>query len=265
VSGNPASVTYSYTAGVGAYTISATATNEDGTFAASNTLVVNVLPAKPTFSDLSTPTIVVGTASVTIVGKLNANAGTVMIPAGQIVQVRLYGVTQNVAIDASGNFSAMFATNSLKRDRSYTIVFRYAGDTNFGAAAGSSTLTVKDYTAPQKSSYWRTNPSEWSVDSLMLGGYEYSKAELLSLLRASANGDARIVLARELIAAKLNLASGSNPGLTASVVRDGDRLLRGRGKIVPGSMKVPRTSSVGKSMIKTATVLAIYPLVPGLR
>ena len=43
ISGNPLSVTHTYADGDADYVISATATDEDGTFAAGNTVAVDVL------------------------------------------------------------------------------------------------------------------------------------------------------------------------------------------------------------------------------
>src|SRR6185436_10958391 len=48
VSGSPSSVTHVYADGTISYTISATATDEDGTFAAGNTVAVTVLNVAPT-------------------------------------------------------------------------------------------------------------------------------------------------------------------------------------------------------------------------
>ena len=50
VSGNPASVTHTYADGNASYTISATATDEDGTFAAGNTVAVAVTNVAPTLA-----------------------------------------------------------------------------------------------------------------------------------------------------------------------------------------------------------------------
>ena len=47
VSGNPGSVSHTYADGANSYTISATATDEDGTFAAGNTVAVSVLDVAP--------------------------------------------------------------------------------------------------------------------------------------------------------------------------------------------------------------------------
>src|SRR5262245_3173460 len=68
--------------------------------------------------------------------------------------------------------------------------------------------------------YWRTHPEEWKADSLVLGSaavaaHTYNKRELLSLLGASAGGDASLILATQQIAALLNLAAGSNPAPAA--------------------------------------------------
>jgi hypothetical protein len=50
VSGNPASATHTYADGGNSYVISATATDEDGTFAAGNTVAVSVLNVDPTLT-----------------------------------------------------------------------------------------------------------------------------------------------------------------------------------------------------------------------
>ena len=51
VTGNPSSVTHTYADGANSYTISATATDEDGTFAAGNTVAVTVNNVAPTLDD----------------------------------------------------------------------------------------------------------------------------------------------------------------------------------------------------------------------
>src|SRR4029079_17285359 len=50
VTGNPTSVTHTYTDGPNNYVISATATDEDGTFAAGNTVAVTVNNVAPTLT-----------------------------------------------------------------------------------------------------------------------------------------------------------------------------------------------------------------------
>src|SRR5207247_2516005 len=50
IAGNPAAVTHTYADGPASYSISATATDEDGTFEAGNTVAVSVLNVAPTLA-----------------------------------------------------------------------------------------------------------------------------------------------------------------------------------------------------------------------
>src|SRR5262249_317480 len=109
---------------------------------ASSSLTVD--RATPTFSNLFAPSIIAGTASTAISGHVNANAGAQTVPAGEMVQVALNGVTQNAMLDSSDNFSTTFNTSALTVVGSpYAIGFAYAGDANFTSATpGSSSLKV---------------------------------------------------------------------------------------------------------------------------
>jgi hypothetical protein len=53
--------------------------------------------------------------------------------------------------------------------------------------------------------YWKNHPSDWPVDSLILGNITYNKQQLLNILKKSVRGDKTIALAHQLIAAKLNV------------------------------------------------------------
>jgi hypothetical protein len=66
--------------------------------------------------------------------------------------------------------------------------------------------------------YWKNHPEAWPVSTLTLGNESYSQEELLEILNTAPRGDATIILAHQLIAAKLNLASGvSDEGLGATI------------------------------------------------
>ena len=80
--------------------------------------------------------------------------------------------------------------------------------------------------------HWRDHPDEWPTDHLHIGDDDYSKSELLALLRADASGYPSIALAQELIAAKLNEAAGRT-GAPADVVALGDTLLAEAGGKAP--------------------------------
>jgi hypothetical protein len=98
---------------------------------------INVLKATPSFSNLSSPLITYGTATTNLSGKLSFGS---LIPTGSVA-ITLNSVTQNPAIQPSGNFSSSFATGSLA-PAAYSIAYSYNGDGNFNSASGSGTLTV---------------------------------------------------------------------------------------------------------------------------
>jgi hypothetical protein len=57
--------------------------------------------------------------------------------------------------------------------------------------------------------YWKNHPSAWPVTSLTIGGVVYSEQQLLTLFGTAPKGDASLILAHQLIAALLNVASGA--------------------------------------------------------
>jgi hypothetical protein len=124
----------------GSYTVLASFTSYDPNYnstTATSTMIIN--PAQAVFSSLSSPTIPVGTASVTLSGKLID--GT-LYPTSGTVNVTLNGVTHAAALGIGGHFSSVFSTSSLAAGP-YTVTYAYVpGDTNFVAKNGTSTLYV---------------------------------------------------------------------------------------------------------------------------
>ena len=76
--------------------------------------------------------------------------------------------------------------------------------------------------APRTPGYWKTHPGAWPVSSLTLGGQSYSMLELMILLWSPPKGDASIILAHHLIAAKLNLAAGTDPTPVSDTIASAD-------------------------------------------
>lgn len=104
--------------------------------------------------------------------------------------------------------------------------------------------------------YWKTHPELWPVNSLVLGTQTYSKTELLALLALNSQTDASITLARQLIAAKLNITNGSDPAPVASTIAASDAVLASySGKLV---YKVKTSSASGQVMVANAGVLTDY-------
>jgi endonuclease G len=107
------------------------------------TLTVN--KAAPAFASLSSPTIEVGTPATSIGGTIAANG---VVPPGS-VSITLGATTVTVPIGPAGQFSASFATAALGTAGSpYALTFSYAGNANFEAASGSSSLQVVDSLPP---------------------------------------------------------------------------------------------------------------------
>jgi hypothetical protein len=107
---------------------------------------------------------------------------------------------------------------------------------------------------PLTQGYWKTHPAAWPVTSLTLGTVVYNQSQLLSILNTPAKGDASIILAYQLIAAKLNIANGSDPTPIAATIATADGLLDGC--MLPCHVKP--SSSLGMQMTAAAAILDQY-------
>jgi Bacterial Ig-like domain (group 3)/MBG domain (YGX type)/Domain of unknown function (DUF4214)/Right handed beta helix region len=120
----------------GAYSVSATASGitTPASFDLANTSMT-------TFSGLTSPTIVYGTATTEFTGQIGSGGA---FPTGSSVSVTLDSVTMTGVVDAGGNFSVTFTTASLGVAGSpYTVSYVFAGNSNFSPASDSTTkLTV---------------------------------------------------------------------------------------------------------------------------
>lgn len=65
--------------------------------------------------------------------------------------------------------------------------------------------------------YWETHPEAWPVEEIMLGSRTYSKEEAFIILHTQSR-----VLARQLIAAKLNVFNGADPTVIAETIAAAD-------------------------------------------
>jgi hypothetical protein len=96
-----------------------------------------------TLNNLSSPTIVMGTASATFSGKVGSNS---VLPAGHSVKVTIVGshgvlASGSGTIASDGGFQVKINTAALPVG-TYTIQYQYAGDGNFAASSGTGTLQV---------------------------------------------------------------------------------------------------------------------------
>jgi hypothetical protein len=109
---------------------------------------------------------------------------------------------------------------------------------------------------PHGPGFWKSHPTAWPVSSLSLGGQIYNATQLQQILTNPGGGDASNILAVELIAAKLNIANGSDRSPVASVITAGDNLLAGYTGLLPYS--VNPSSTAGQYMIQRSTTLSAY-------
>jgi hypothetical protein len=103
--------------------------------------------------------------------------------------------------------------------------------------------------------YWKTHPADWTLTSVSLGATTYSAEQARNFLKAPPKGDASLILAKQLIAALLNSASGaSEPPEVSTAIAAADADL-GSGPIPEG---VSPSTSVGTDMVEQALILANF-------
>lgn len=73
--------------------------------------------------------------------------------------------------------------------------------------------------------FWKNHPDAWPVSSLTLGTNTYTKEALLAILKLPVKGNGLIMLAHQLIAAKLNIAAGADDADIAATIAAADALI----------------------------------------
>jgi hypothetical protein len=91
---------------------------------------------------------------------------------------------------------------------------------------------------------------------LTLGSQTYTKAELLAILNNPGSGDASMILTVQLIAAKLNIAAGSDPTPVSNTIIHADSLLSMFSGKLPYNVKP--SSVIGQMMVSDAHTLDNY-------
>jgi hypothetical protein len=113
-----------------------------------------------------------------------------------------------------------------------------------------------DGICPYGQGFWRNTPQAWPVDQLTLGSQTYTQAELLALLDLPTTGDASLILAHQLIAAKLNVANGTNGEIILVTIAQMDALLATFEGRLP--YDVAPSSSNGAAMVIAANTFDIF-------
>jgi len=137
----------------------------------------------------------------------------------------------------------------LSPSTAYVIRFRADNSSGGAPSAYTETMTVTSAGLAQNCTYtqgyWKNHPEAWPVASLTLGTVNYTAAELLAIFNQPAGGNKLVILAHQLIAAKLNIANGANPASVATTIANADALIGN--KVVPpiGADSLPTNPAVG--------------------
>lgn len=93
--------------------------------------------------------------------------------------------------------------------------------------------------------FWRNHPNQWPVTQLQLGNITYNQQQLLSILQQSVRGNGLVLLARQEIVAKLNIANGADGSCIQQTLADADAMI--------GNLVVP---PVGTGFLSPSAVSA---------
>ena len=214
-------------------TYSITVTNK-GAAAASDVSVTDTLSAGANF-----------VSAVSSQGSCIESAGTVTCNIGALAK------------DANANITILVTATTAGTITNTASVISGVCDPNADNNTVTQETTVNSPNkCPLPVGFWKNNPSTWAVNTLSLGNQSYIQAELLTLLNTAPRGDASVIVSRQLIAAKLNLANGSNPVPVSITIADADRLLASFSGKLP--YNVATSSLIGQSMTSDANVLETY-------
>ena len=119
-----------------------------------------------------------------------------------------------------------------------------SGSADESALSGKNGSGSDDCTFTQ--GYWKNHPEAWTVSSLKLGSVEYTKAQLIAILKAPVKGNGLIQLAHQLIAAKLNVATGASDADIKAAIQQADALI--------GSLVIPPVGDAELETKKTSSI-----------
>jgi hypothetical protein len=70
--------------------------------------------------------------------------------------------------------------------------------------------------------YWMNHPEAWPVDTIDVGGVPFTKDQAIALLQEPGNKDKRLTIFASLVAAKLNVLSGTNAVCISGAIANAD-------------------------------------------
>jgi hypothetical protein len=174
--------------------------------------------------------------------QLTANNGNNdALVAGESLTVTFTATAPDVACDTSPAYQwTTVGYNGTDFSTAYVLVGSQPSVTVTGATCQTACI------GQQGQGYWKNHADAWPVTNLTLGTVSYNQAQLLSILnQPAAPGNGLVILAYQLIAAKLNAAKLSDTSM-ATTIAAADGLI--------GSLVVP---PVGTDSLSPATVESV--------
>ena len=94
-----------------------------------------------------------------------------------------------------------------------------------GTPSATATPTGTPFACVRGQGYWKNHPDQWPVTELQLGNVTYTQEQLLAILHEPVRGNGLLILAHQLIAAKLNIAAGADPSCIQDAIAAADALI----------------------------------------
>jgi len=91
--------------------------------------------------------------------------------------------------------------------------------------SATATPTGTPFACVRGQGYWKNHPDAWPVTELQLGNVTYNQQQLLDILHEPVRGNGLLILAHQLIAAKLNIAAGADPSCIQETITEADALI----------------------------------------
>jgi len=157
---------------------------------------------------------------------VTTGVGDFLLESGQAVKVVLGDL-----FDETGLYTTY--TDDMTPATTYAVRVRADGGPGYDESANSATFFVSSNTHGDcrfTVGYWKNHVSAWPTTSLTLGNNTYNQTQLLAILNQPANGNGLLLLAHQLIAAKLNALLATPPPSIQTAIAQADAMI---GNLVP--------------------------------
>lgn len=237
-----------------------------GTASVSWDTVTNLMTVAVVFSNLTTPNTAahihccvdapgntgVATTVPTFTGFPSGTTSGTYLHTFDMLSLTSYNPAFVAAHGGTAASAAAALLAGLQAGRSYLNIHT----TTFPGGEERGFLAPTSPTCPLGQGYWKNHPDDFPVTSLSIGCQTYTQAELLAILGTPVRGDASLILADQLIAAKLNIFNGSDPTPISATISQADALLCTFSGKLP--YDVAPSSAAGQQMTALASTLDDY-------